>query len=42
MITDIEEDDHGYSAIYVLKNQEWASVHSQSNSQDSSRFTGAS
>jgi site-specific DNA recombinase len=50
-VTDMNVDSHGYSATYVFKpqsgslvceNQEWTSVHSQSNSQDSSRFTGAS
>jgi site-specific DNA recombinase len=40
--TDIEVDSEGYSATLVFKNSEWASVHSQSNSQDSSRFNDTS
>jgi site-specific DNA recombinase len=37
----VENEDEG-SAFLVFKNPEWTYVHSQSNSQDSSQFTGAS
>jgi chromosome segregation ATPase len=50
-VTDMEVDSHGYSATlvfngksdtFVCENEKWASVHSQSNSQDSSRFNDTS
>ena len=41
-LTHVETDESGFGAFLVFPNQEWASVHSQSNSQDSSRFNDTS